>query len=177
MPLNEDTLCFPNNIVNVLALALKDIDPDENVGQPNYYEGVRVFKRPLDRIDGDKAVSVVAVNWRPVATSKEMGKTAEHILQEYYIVVQVMVCDGEEERAIATHSLLATRVRHMLYRSPALAVVLPKLEVEFGSIGGVTMREKLVKWDVTTQNFLNHEINGMFVYLASLEMRFTTTIV
>lgn len=174
MPLNEDQICFPNNIVNVLAAALQEIDPDE---PENDYEGVRIFKRPLDRADGDRSVSVVAVNWRPIMGSKEMGKTAEPILQEYYIVIQVMVADGEEQRAIATHSLLSTRVRHMLYRSPALAVVLPQLEVEFSSIGGMTLREHLVKWDVTTQNFMNHEMGGMFVYLASLELRFTTTIV
>lgn len=167
MALDQTTVCFPANIVNLLAAGLQFIDPHTD---PDKKDGVRIYKRPLMTTDASESIGVIATNWGPVISSMEMrGGPFEPTLQRYTVAIQAMVKDAEEERAIAVHSLLSAKVRHMLYHDPALAVALPQLQVSFDTFAGVTV-EKLMKWNITSQNFMNHEVKGRFVYLSTLEV-------
>lgn len=162
MPIDPTTVCFPQNIVNVLAGALQFIDPHSAPGKK---DGIRIYKRPLMVTDATESIGITASTWGPVQDSLEIrGGPFEPTLQRYTIAVQAMVRGAQEEKAIAVHSILSAKVRYMLYRDAALAQALPILSI---SLGGTT--EKLMRWYVTGQTFMNHEVNGRFVYLSTVE--------
>lgn len=175
--LNPDKVHFPMNIVNLLAEAVKDIDPDIGLpNDPNYIEGLRVFKRPLDITDGTESVGVFPSDWKPDFSSKEMGfgkSPVEPTIQRYTVILQGLVIDADEAHGIAVHSLLASELRNVLYRDEALRVVLPQLSVSYG-IGGPT--EVLKRWDVDNQTFLSNEHRGQFAFLSTVEIRLDTVL-
>lgn len=177
MAINETDIVFPQNVVNVMAVACKDIDPDVGLpDDPNYVEGLRVFKRPLDIKDGTESIGVYSLGWSPDMSSKEMGyarSPVEPLIQNYTIIIQALVIESEETVGIAKHSVLSSKLRHMVYRDPALQVVLPTLTVTHG-VGGPT--ESLKRWDITGQRFLNSELNSQFAYLSELELSIETVL-
>lgn len=177
MPINEDEVVFPQNIINVLAEAAKDIDPDQGIpSDPNYIEGIRVFKQPMDIKFGTESIAIYPDFWTPDMNSKEMGfirSPVEPTIQHYNIIIQSLIIHADEATGIAQHSVLASRLRHMLYRDEALRVVLPTLSISHG-VGGPV--ERLQRWDITRQKFLNSELNGQFAFLSELELGFDTTL-
>lgn len=159
--IDPDTLCFPNNVVDFLATALKLIDPD-----------TRVRKRPVKDTDESQSISVFPADWQPVNSSVEMvGRRHEPTLQRYSIVVQGFIADMDEERGIRKHSLLSAEIRSTLYRSHAVAVALPQLVVGFPGSSGATT-ERVAKWGVVGQQYLNNQLpnNGKFLFLSTTEL-------
>lgn len=159
--LQPDTLCFPNNVVALLASAAQDIDPD-----------IRVVKRPVRVADSTQTIGISPTIWTPEQDSLEMrGGPNEPTLQNYGIAVQGFVKEGDEADGIAVHSLLAYKLREMLYRDPGLRVALPLLSV---TLNGST--EKLVKWKVISQPYLNNEYDSKFLFLSTAELWIQTAI-
>lgn len=173
--INPNEVHFPMNVINVIAQAVKVIDPDVGLpDDPAFEEGIRVFRRPLDLSDGSESIGIYPSSWVPDPSSKEMGfnrSPVEPTIQDYRIVIQSLVLDGDEENGIAVHSLLSSKLRHILYRDPALAVVLPSLSVTHG-VGGLV--ERLKTWDIDGQTYLNNTMNGQFVFLSTTEIRIRT---
>lgn len=165
--IDPSVVCFPANIVDILALVLQEIDPPST---PGGTDGLRIVKRPIHPTDATETVSIVAGTWTPEDESRELGQR-EPTLQRYAITVEAMVKDMDQERGIATHSLLSTHVRHMLYRDPALVGALPELSV---TLRGYT--EHLKDWGVRQQRFLNNKFNGEFYFLSAVDLWFRTDI-
>lgn len=162
--ISADTPVFPNNVVALLDDRLTMIDPE-----------VPVFKRPIRTSDPTQCIGIVPVQWSPNEDSKEMkGRidASEPTLGEYVIAVQAFIKDMEEERGLATHSVLSQTIRSMLYRDRALAVGFASLGVTIGDTS-----ERMQRWGVRRQAFVSNEISGAFLYMSTLEFWFETEII
>lgn len=158
--IDETTPVFPNNIVQAICDAMPSIDTDV---------GERVLRRPLRQTDPTQSVGVFATQWAPDSESFEIGMGGplgfhEPTLAQYFIAVQSFVTDFDEERGLATSSILSTLVRTMLFRNDSLRVALRSLSVV---MEGST--EKTRRYEVRAQRFNNNEIDGNFLYLSTLE--------
>lgn len=152
-----DDSIFPNNAVELMATRLATIDPD-----------IVPVKRPLRKTDPVQAIGVYSSYWTPNENSYEMRggvpPTHEPTLSSYIISVEAYVKDMDEERGLAAHSLLSTRVRTMLYRDAPLLVGLRALSV---IMGGAT--ERVQRCGIRTQRYASNELQGAFLYLSTLE--------
>lgn len=162
-------VCFPNNVVDMLATQLKNI---EMPLPTNVENRVRVHKRPIRETDYTQSISVIPSLWVPDEDSFEMaGDKNEPTIQRYTIAIEALVVDMDEERGLATHALLSSLVRLMLYRNPAIRVGLPMLEVDLSGY-----REKLARWGISQQRFANNQIGKNFVFLSTVDFWFETDI-
>ncbi|AOE44529.1 hypothetical protein SEA_JUMBO_16 [Gordonia phage Jumbo] len=159
--IDANTLCFPNNVVDFLAIALEGIDPDS-----------RIKKRPIADTDDTQTIAVFPVAWSPNNDSMEMqGRRNEPTLQRYVIMAQSFIADMDEERGIRAHSLLAARVRHTLYRGEAVALNLPTLKVTFEDTAG-SVEERVARWGITGQDYMNNQVpsTGKNLFLSTTEI-------
>jgi hypothetical protein len=149
---------FPNNVVHALSIVLPGIDPDLNV-----------FKRPLRPSDPHFSLSIYGTLWTPDENSFEIGaKNAgpnEPTLSTYQIGIQTLVKDGDSTRGLAISSILAKRVRMVLYRNEPLRVALGSLYVE-----GDNFRESLRRWGARSQRYMSNDIEGTFVTISVLDL-------
>lgn len=146
---------FPNNVVELLALGLQVIDSE-----------LTVLKRPLRPSDPNQCIGVFPALWQPKEDSLEIGHRFpnEPTLSEYQIGIQGFVKDGDEVRGLTTHSILSNRIRGVLYRNADLRVALQSLYVYDG-----VSTERLRRWGVRTQRYMNNDIDGKFVYVSTLD--------
>lgn len=159
--LDASQLCFPNNIVDVMAARLKqkfdDIDPSGDT---------IVIKRPVTTMDADQTIAVVPVDWKPGGLP-EMGRKPnqfENSVQSYTIMVQALINDMNEDQAIRRHSLFSTLVRRMLYRDTILLSALTQLQVV---ADGVT--EATTQFGIRSQQYLVTQKDSSFQYLSVIE--------
>lgn len=165
--LDSSVMCFPMNAVDLIAIRLESIDPET---APGANDGIRIYKRPLRVEDDTETIGITADHWIPDKNSMEMrGGTVEPTLQRYTVNIQGLVKDADEDRGIATHSLLCSLIRSMLYRDIPLGLAFRELSV---TVGGV--REKSTKWGVVSQHYLNNQLKGSFIYLSRLEFYIET---
>lgn len=153
---------FPNNAVSLIQQQAKLLDPD-----------LFVVRRPLRDTDNIQSIGVFASQWNPENDSFEMRGVPsgrhEPTLSYYLITVQSFVKDMDEERGLATHSVLSKMVRSMLYRDNTLRVGLLALSV---AMNGSTERTK--RFGINRQNFVSNELNGSWLYLSTLEFQLET---
>lgn len=154
-----DEAVFPNNVVELIAIAMASIDSD-----------VSVFRRTLRNSDPRQSIGVFAQAWNPIPDSMEMvgiGRPGKQFptIQEYTLGIQAFVKDGDEERGLAIHSVLAQRTRSVLYTYEPLQVALAGLIVEFQN----GMIERLKRWGVRTARYFSGEIDSQMLYLSTLE--------
>lgn len=157
---------FPNNVVEVVAIPLDNIDPD-----------ITCFKRPLRNTDPQQSVGIHAQMWDPDPSSLEMlGADNVHpqlpTLQTYTYGVQSFVKDGDEERGLAIHAMLANKVRSVLYTYEPLKVAFTSLSVSYEN-GQV---EQLKRWGIRTARYFSGEIDSVNLYLSTLEFWVQTEI-
>lgn len=161
MTISATDAVFPNNAVDLIATRLQTLDEDPT--SPLY-----VAKRPLRRSDPVQSVGVYASYWLPNENSYEMlgGTPPRHqpTLNSYTIAVEAFIKDMDEERGLATHSLLSAMVRSMLYADAPLLLGLRSLQV---TIGACT--ERVQRCGVRTQRYAANELKGSFLYLSTLE--------
>lgn len=151
---------FPNNAIKVMWDRFKLLDPAGDV---------QVFRRPLMPTDPVQSIGVYGSIWRPVDDSYEMRGSAspgpqEPTLQRYSLFVQGFVKDADEERGSSAHSVMSKYILAMLYRDEPLRLGLAQLS---SSLLGVTERTK--RWGVSTQRFLNNELDAEWLYLSTVE--------
>lgn len=165
--IDRSIVCFPNNIIEIVSAEMQNIDPHS---APDTRDGLRVIRRPIHPTDSTETVSVTAGLWSPDEDSAELGNN-EPTVQRYTGTVEAMVKDLDEERGIATHSLLSALVRHTLYRDQALKVALPLLSVNLHGYN-----ERLIRWGVKQQRFMNNKFDGKFYFLSAADLWFETAI-
>lgn len=161
--IKPDLNVFPNNVVEILVPRLRTIDPD-----------IPILKRPLRDGDGAQGIGVFASTWLPDEASYEMNggvsligqprAASEQTLSTYTIIIQGYVLDTDEQQGIGVHNVLAKMIRTLLYRDPVLAVGLGALSY---TLLGST--ERMQRRRVGIQRYLNNEIDGVFMFLSSLE--------
>ena len=154
-------LCFPNNVVDVIAARLKSnfdvIDPSGDT---------ILIKRPITTMDADQTIAVVPVDWGPKGMP-EIGRKPnqfENSIQGYTIMVQALINDMNEDQAIRRHSLFSTLVRRMLYRDTVLLSALTQLKVTADGVDEAT-----AQFGVRSQQFLVTQKDASFQYLSVIE--------
>ena len=158
--IEPDDMLFPNNVVMLLEMRLPSIDPE-----------IEVFRRPLRDTDPIQAFGVFATLWTPNEDSYEFGTPAANVyahhptLQNYTISIQGLVKDMDPESGLAKQSVMAKRLRAMLYRDAPLRVGLTSLASQ---LGGLT--ERLQRWGVRQQRFISNEVQGQWMYLSTLDL-------
>jgi hypothetical protein len=157
---------FPNNVVELIYERSANIDPD-----------LERFRRPLRPEDPQQSLGVYAALWSPDDDSQEMKgrrEAVEPTIQRYTIIVQSFVRDAEEERGLATHSVLSSRVRSMLYRDVPL-------QVGFGALSWkdpvTQVLERSMRWGIRNQRYISNEVTGSWLYLSSIEFWLETEII
>lgn len=149
---------FPNNVVLELCkpAAIPSIDSD-----------CTVLKRPLRPSDPNYSVAVYGALWTPNEESYEMGHSTPHeaSLNQYQIGIQTLIKDGDTEKGLAISSILANRIRSVLYRNQPVRVALASLYVQDGS-----SRESLRRWGPRSQRFMSNDIEGTFVTISVLDL-------
>ena len=153
----EDQNVFPNNVVELVTARTRLLDTD-----------MFVTKRPLRESDPNQSVGVFAAQWLPEEDSYEMVAAPvgrhEPTLQQYIITVQAFVKDMDEERGLATHSVLSKMIRSMLYRDDPLRVALGSLSVTTDN-----SIERTQRWGIRQQRYFSNELSGSWLYLSTLE--------
>lgn len=158
MAIDNSTVVFPNNVVDLIATRVALLD-----------SGLFVIKRPLRSEDPNQSVGVFGTQWLPEEDSYEMigapspGRS-EPTLSVYHLGIQAFVKDMDDERGPAVHSVLSKMIRSMLYRDAALRVALASLSVTMNS-----STERTKRWGIRTQTFLSNEINKSWLYLSTLD--------
>jgi hypothetical protein len=157
--IDEAIEVFPNNVCSLITARVKAV-----------YPTLTVFQRSLRDSDGTESVGIFPITWTPDDSSFEMPANpqlfaaGEPTLQRYIIGVQSFVKDTMEERGIRRHSILAKQIRSLLYRDQPLAIGLAALSVTMsGSL------ERIQRRGIQVQRFLNNDIQGVFLFLASCE--------
>lgn len=158
--ISADDSVFPNNAVKVIADRSRLLDPAGDV---------QVFLRPLKPEDPVQSIGVFGSLWLPIQDSIEMRGSdspgpQEPTLQRYSIAIQAFVKDANEERGLNAHSVLSKMILAMLYRDEPLRIGLAELSV---TMLGLTERTR--RWGVTTQRFVNNELDAEWLYLSTVE--------
>jgi hypothetical protein len=148
------------NAVQLLAARFSMIDSD-----------LFVCQRRLHPTDPVQSVGVAAETWMPDTESFEMrgGNRSEPTVQRYYISVQAMIKDTEEQRGIAVHSKLSQMVRGILLTDIPLR---DSLQGMVSNLYGVP--ERTLRWSVPAQRYLANELQGQFIFLSTTQVLLET---
>lgn len=157
--IEENWDVFPNNVVAILATRFQLLDSD-----------LFVTRRPLRESDPVQCIGIFPALWTPNQESLEIRGIPspgpqEPTLQRYAFAVQAFVKDMDEERGSAKHSTLSKMVLLTLYRDNPLHVALAALS---SSMLGATERTR--RWGITTQRFLNNQLDSEWLYLSTVEI-------
>lgn len=152
---------FPLNIVDVMVTRLSTI------------EGLKseVIKRPLRLSDPAICVGVHAADWTPVAESKQIGQL-EPAVGIHVVRVQNMVKHSNEVEGRALYTYISKLVRVMLYRDTTLISQISGLSEDL-----LGTRERVQKFGIRQQRYLNNEFRGAMVYLGSTDFFIETEMV
>lgn len=148
--INPSDEIFPNNILSRIAIRIPVA-----VGT-----GIEVIRRPLRPTDPNQAVGLYPDTWAPDEDSFEMSPQMKNIptLQDYRIFVQSLVKHADEQEAINTHTVLAQRIRAMLYADTTLQLAFAEL---IDTSSGKTETAK--RWGPRAQRFMSNEVKGSFL--------------
>lgn len=147
---------FPNIVVQTVGSVLPSVDPD-----------CTLYKRPLRPTDPNYALSIYGTLWSPDDESFEMKAQfpGEPTLQNYQIGIQSLIKHGDTEQALAISSILAARIRAVLYRNDPMRLALGSLYVQDGP-----SRESMRRWGIRNQRFMSNDIEGTFVTISVLDL-------
>ncbi len=150
---------FPENVIDEICVSFTEhmaaVDDDPKA---------EVLKRPLRHTDPALSVGVYAFNWVPDPESAQIGQH-EPALATYLYRIQLMVKHATETEARALFTTHAKIVRAILYRDPGLRVRLAALQEDL-----LGSRERFHRFGVRNQSFLNNELRGTWVYLATTDL-------
>lgn len=157
---NEGDPLFPMNAVQLLAARFTMIDAD-----------LYVCQRRLHPTDPAQSVGVAAESWMPDPESYEMlgGQRSEPTVQRYYMSVQSLVKDTEEQRGIAVHSKLSQMVRGIILTDIPLRDSLRALSTNLYGVA-----ERTLRWSVPAQRYLANELQGQFTFLSTTQVLLET---
>lgn len=144
---------FPDNIVQALRPRLKHFMPEWEI-----------IDRPIRMVDPHQSMGVYAMNWVPKEESAQIGQM-EPTLATYNLRVQNLVKHTDEPEGRAAFTVAAKTVRAIVARDPDLRVRLADLREDF-----LNSRERLMRFGVRQQSFLNNDIKGTFTFLATTDL-------
>lgn len=170
---------FPENILDELELSISTnfppvpvIDPDPTAFPPvaGTTTSIPIARRPLRYMDPERSVGLHVVDWTPDPNSVQMGQ-AELALNTYLVRIQNLVKHSDEEEGRNLYVLDAKMVRVILYRDTAL-------RVRLGSLNETIMgtQERFKRMGIRNQRFLNNELSGQFVFLATTDVWIETEV-
>lgn len=150
---------FPSNVVEELKTTfiqhLAGVDDDPKT---------EVITRPVRFTDPSLSLGIYALDWRPREDSAFIGQQ-EPSLNLYRFRIQSLVKHTSEEEARTLYTTHAKMVRVILYRDNALRVRLAELqETLLGSV------ERFQRFGIQSQGYLNNELRGNWVYLATTDL-------
>lgn len=126
-----------------------------------------ILDRRLRPSDPARSIGIFPVDWSPVRNSMEIGgpnRPPEPTLQTYQYRIQSLVKHTDEIEGRALYALDAKFVLAILYRDQDLRVRLTTVqETLLGSV------ERVQRFGVNSQRYLNNELSGQFIYLATTE--------
>lgn len=150
---------FPENVVDELAVSFTEHMAGVDDDPP-----AEILKRPLRHTDPALSLGIYAYNWVPNPDSAQIGQH-EPALATYLYRIQLMVKHATETEARALFTSHGKIVRAILYRDTALRVRLAALQEDL-----LGSRERFMRFGVRNQSFLNNELRGTFVYLATTDL-------
>lgn len=155
---------FPYNVVDQTMLALADaLPPMENA--KGVMQDAVILDRPLRPSDPSRTFGVIALDWKPVPNTVEMGRrTSEPTLQRYNYRIQGFTRHGDESIGRRTSAYDAKVIRSVLYRDASLGVALRSLS---DAVLGTTEIAK--RYGVASQRYLNNQVAGGYVWWSSTE--------
>lgn len=154
-----------NTFLEVLETVLTERLSDSGVSYT-------IAMRPLRPNDPNRSIGIFAVDWQPRQETMEMGgpgSPEEPLLQRYNIRVQNLVKHSNEAEGRAMFADDAKTIRAILYRDMDLRVRLLAIqETDLGSL------ERVKKYGVRQQRYLNNDVRGTMLYLTATELWFET---
>lgn len=147
-----DSFDFPMNIVNELISHFKDT-------MKGYEEGI--VARPLRPADPRLSIGVFPDDWMPREDSYEIGGFGP-TLSTYVLRIHLLVKHTNEVEGRQLYAVDAKKLRAILYRDNDLRLRLAQLsEVSLGQV------ERVQRMGVRNQRYLNNEVSGTFLFLAT----------
>ncbi len=147
------TVGFPHNIVEVFQTLYKERMPDHEI-----------ITRPVRIADPNLSLGIYVMDWMPDMSSLQIGQE-EPALARYRIRLQNLIKHTDEQEARGLFATSAKIVRVILVRDPALRVRLTELQEEI-----LNSRERLLRFGVAQQSFLNNKIDRSFTFLATTDV-------
>jgi hypothetical protein len=145
---------FPYNIIDVMVDHL----------ERNITELDLLVRRPLRFTDPPRCMGIFPFDWSPQPDSMEIS-AREPVLGRYGIRIQNLVQTGDEDEGREMVTLDATIARTVLYRGTELGVDLAGLSEIVLDHG-----ERFQRFGVRNQQFMNNELRGQFVFLATMDL-------
>ena len=145
---------FPLNVVDVIQTTLK-----EKLPRSEYV----ILRRPLRTADPNNSIGLFPNDWMPREGSREMGFIGD-TLGVYSVRIHLLVKVGNEEEGRAQYAVRAKKLRTILAHDA-------DLHVRLGGLAEVddSTQERLRRYGVRNQRFLNNELSGQFLFLATTE--------
>lgn len=129
-----------------------------------YMSECEILDRPVNLMDPERVVAVFPFDWNPVEDSFEIGGL-EPTLSRYGVRVQNFINHADRSEGRRMLTIDATIARSVLYRDPSLPLRLAQLST---SLLGITERFK--RFGFRSQQFMNNQLRGNFVYLAQMDL-------
>jgi hypothetical protein len=124
-----------------------------------------VLGRPIRIADPNYSMGVYALNWLPQEATAEIGGGIEPVLSTYNLRIQNLIKNTDEAEGRADFTVAAKSVRAIVARDTTLRDSFPQLqETLFG------VRERLLRYGIRQQNFLNNDIKGTFTFLSTTDL-------
>lgn len=143
---------FPVNVLQVL-----DDRISVNMGD------FTVVQRPLRPMDPAMCIGVYSVDWRP-NDDPEIGHGIESTTSQYNYRIQLLVKHTTEVEGRIIYAKKSKILRAILYRDDTLKVQLTGLsETTLGR------KERVQRFGIGRQQYLNNEFGGQFVYLSTTD--------
>lgn len=121
-----------------------------------------ILGRRLRPSDPTRSAGVAALDWIPRENTQAQH---EPLLGTYLYIVESFVKNTSEEEGGKAHTILAKKIRNMLYRDDGFRVRLtgaPSTPVQ-----GIV--ERVQRWGVRQQRFQANELEGKFLFLSITE--------
>lgn len=129
-----------------------------------YLGECELLDRPVNLMDPPRVVAIFPFDWNAVEESWELGGL-EPTLSRYGVRVQNYVTHADRSEGRRMLTVDATIARAVLFRDTTLPLRLAQLST---SLLGVTERFK--RFGVRSQQFMNNQLRGNFVYLAQMDL-------
>ena len=145
---------FPDNILDELQVTMAE-----------YMTEFAILRRPLRHTDPAQSLGIFAADWTPNQDTIQMGPQREPVVATYDLRIQLLIKATDEVTGRSMFGLSSKTLRAILYRDPDLVVRLTALtETILGT------RETVKKFGVRRQRFLNNELQGRLMWLATTDL-------